>query len=323
MTTLISVVIPTFKRPALLDRCLQALALQDFDPNAYEIIVANDRPSEAMREVVEKWQTRMQDAPRIRYVPVNGTRGPAAARNRGWQAATGAVIAFTDDDTPALANWLTRGWEAMQEDVIAAWGYVNVPLPINPTDYELDASRLDGAEFVTANCFVRRDALERIGGFDERFTAAWREDSDLFFSLSRLGRIAYAPGAVVVHPVRPAYWGVSVQQQRKVQFDALLYKKHPRLYRLKIRAAPPWNYYAIISALLIGVIAAASQAPWLSLPAFSLWLALTLRFCLRRLRATSRSWKHLAEMLLTSVAIPPLAVFWRLAGAVKFRVPFI
>ena len=43
------------------------------------------------------------------------------------------------------------------------------------------------AEFVTANCFCRREVLEAVGGFDERFTAAWREDSDLHFRLLDTG----------------------------------------------------------------------------------------------------------------------------------------
>src|SRR5207244_12953942 len=59
-----------------------------------------------------------------------------------------------------------------------------------------------------------------------------------------------APDAVVVHPLRPASWGVSLRQQRKSMFNALLYKKHPRLYREKIQAAPPWHYYGIVGALL-------------------------------------------------------------------------
>jgi hypothetical protein len=53
-----------------------------------------------------------------------------------------------------------------------------------------------------------------------------------------------------------------------------------------------------------------------------LWTAFTAQFCARRLRGTSHCPAHLAEMVLTSIAIPPLAVYWRLRGAVKFRVVF-
>ena len=78
---------------------------------------------------------------------------------------------------------------------------------------------------------------------DERFSAAWREDSDLHFTLLlHGGQIDRVPSALVVHPVRPARWGVSLNQQRKSLFNALLYKKHPRLYRQRIRPWPPWDY---------------------------------------------------------------------------------
>ena len=55
-------------------------------------------------------------------------------------------------------------------------------------------------------------------------------------------RLVRVPEATVVHAVRPAQWGVRVRQQRKNLFNALLYKKHPVLYRRKIQAAPPITY---------------------------------------------------------------------------------
>jgi len=167
-----------------------------------------------------------------------------------------------------------------------------------------------------------RDALERIGGFDERFTAAWREDSDLQFSILRAGgRVMRADTALVVHPVRPAPWGVSISQVRKSHFDALLYKKHADYYRTRI-AATPWNYYLIVAALAVTVLAALAGRPGISAAAGTLWLILTLAFAARRLRATSLRPAHVAEMLWTSIVIPPLAVAWRLYGACKFRVAF-
>jgi GT2 family glycosyltransferase len=324
MNPAVSVVIPTFRRPDLLERCLIAVANQDLDRRDYEIIVVNDGPDAVTRYLVESRRQRMAAGPRIRYLAMPARCGPAAARNRGWRAAAGNIVAFTDDDTIPERQWLREGRAALGPDLVAVWGRVRVPVSPVATDYERDASRLDNAEFVTANCFVRKSALLAVGGFDERFRAAWREDSDLFFSLlERAGRVAPAPRAVVVHPVRPAQWGVSLAQQRKVLFDALLFKKHPRLYREKIRPAPPWAYYATVLSLLAGLAAFASGAPLVGTLALAAWLMLTARFCWRRLAHTSRAARHVLEMVVTSVAIPPLAVFWRLAGALKFRVPFV
>jgi hypothetical protein len=52
-------------------------------------------------------------------------------------------------------------------------------------------------------------------------------------------------------------------------------------------------------------------------------VALTARFCARRLRHASIAPRHVIEMAVTSALIPPLSVFWRLFGALKFRVVFL
>jgi glycosyltransferase involved in cell wall biosynthesis len=317
----VSVVVPTYRRPDLLGRCLAALGAQDSDPSSYEIIIVDDAASDHTRRQVEVFAATAR--PAVRYVAVTGRHGPAAARNAGWRAARGGIVAFTDDDCIPDGRWLAEGVRAFEGDVHAVTGRVVVPLPESPTDYERDAAGLEGAEFVTANCFCLRPALEAVGGFDERFTAAWREDSDLQFTLIESGRrIGLAPAAVVVHPVRPAPWAVSLNQQRKVFFDALLYKKHPRLYRLRLRRSPPWNYYAIVASLGLAAVSLALGGRTLALASLLIWAALTARFCVRRLRRTSRSPRHVAEMAFTSLLIPPLSIFWRLYGAWRFQVPF-
>jgi glycosyltransferase involved in cell wall biosynthesis len=318
-----SVVVPTYRRPDLLGRCLKALDAQDLDPSAWEVVVADDAADPATRRQVEGFAAAAR-AP-VRYVAVSLRHGPAAARNAGWRAARGEVLAFTDDDCVPAPGWLSAGLSALEKDpgLSAAAGRVVVPLAQRPTDYELDAAGLQDAEFVTANCFCRRRALEAVGGFDERFTAAWREDSDLQFTLLGRGeRVGRVPEAVVVHPVRPARWGVSLLQQRKCLFDALLYKKHPILYKQRIRPGWPWDYYVIVGALGTAAGGALAGSAAVALAGAGVWVALTGRFCARRLRRTSWAPRHVAEMVFTSALIPPLSVSWRLYGAGKFRAVF-
>lgn len=316
-----SVVVPTRGRPQLLNRCLASLVLQRFDPARFEIVVVDDGPDDDTRDVVAGWAAHTSgQGPRITYIPSMGPHGPAAARNHGWRAAQGGIIAFTDDDTIARADWLKNGVRAFEDGVDAVSGRIVMPLSHTPTDYELDAKQLETAEFVTANCFCRRQVLEDLGGFDERFRYAWREDSDLQFRLLDYhANIVYEPKAVMMHPIRPAGWGVSLQQVKKVQFDALLYKKHPTLYRHKIRARPRWDFYLTVAALLACAIAAMLGATGAAAVAGLLWLAMTARFCMQRLKRTSKSPGHVAEMVVTSALIPPLAVFWRAVGAIRFR----
>ncbi len=249
----VSIVVPTYKRPDLLARCLEALLAQDLAPADYEVIIVDDADCIETRDMVQRRAKQARSRGHtVRYLPAKFTQGPAAARNIGVRAARSEVIAFTDDDCIPCTGWLKAGLAALKDGVAGVAGRISVPLEGAPTDYENNASHLAHSEFVTANCFYRRDALLLVGGFDERFTMAWREDSDLIFSLQERGlQFARASDALVVHPVRAARWGVSIGQQRKSLFNALLYKKHPALYRQKVQSGPPWRYYGIVGALLV------------------------------------------------------------------------
>lgn len=327
----LSVVVPTYLRPMLLERCLLALMAQSLPRELFDIVVVDDGHDDLTRDRVQRLASRT-DAPAMRYLRPDAGRGPAVARNAGWRRASGTVVAFTDDDTIPDAHWLARGLEAMVDrpDWVAASGRVQVPrlaLPSHrlhpPTDHEWMTRGLETAEFVTANAFVRREALVRIDGFDERFRRAWREDSDLQFRLQALGPVGRIEQAQVWHPVRPERWGVSLRQQRNVFFDALLYRKHPSLYRSRIRPVPPWDYYAIV-ALTVSAVALMAvgrlEAALLSLAGAALLILMLAR---RRLRHTSHAPRHVLEMVATSAAIPFLSVYWRLRGAWHFRTLFL
>lgn len=317
MTLRVSVVVPTYRRPELLLRCLAALAAQTLDPSEYEVIVADDGADDSTRGSVEAFAGAA--AARIHYRPVRERHGPAAARNEGARAARAPVIAFTDDDCLPDANWLREGLAAIEAGADAAGGRIVVPLPQRPTDFERDTSGLERAEFATANVFCRRAAFEEVGGFEESFTAAWREDSDLHFQLLRAGySVGRAERAVVVHPARAARWGVSLWHQRKTQFNALLRRRHPELCRQRIERFPR-DYFMIVASLVAAPLAYSLGQRTLAAAATAAWFALTARFCARRLAGASRRPSHIAEMIVTSCLIPPLSLFWHLRGIFRFR----
>jgi len=347
----LSVVMPTYRRPDLLARCLGALLAQTLPADRFEVIVVDDGQEDRCREQVERIAAT-PGAPAIRYLRAASGRGPAVARNAGWRTATAPLVAFTDDDTLPDPSWLARGLAAMQAhpDWVAAAGQVRVPsasaggigtatdgdidsdigrdgVPsrrdARPTDHELMTRGLETSEFVTANAFARREVLARIEGFDERFLRAWREDSDLQFRLQAQGPVGRVADALVWHPVRPERWGVSLRQQRNVYFDALLYRKHPAIYRSRIRRVPPWDYYAIVAMAPAALVLTVAGQGAIAAGLLAASAALILRLTARRLRATSRALPHVWEMLCTSAAIPFLSVYWRLRGAWHFRTPFL
>lgn len=326
-TCRVSVVVPTHRRPVLLQRCLAALLAQTLDAEQFEIVVVDDGAEDRVRALVLDLAAR-HEAPALRYLRSAGSQGPAVARNLGWRAAQAPVVAFTDDDTVPEPGWLAAGLAALephpQRPAVA--GQVVVPLPADraPTDHERMTHGLQQAEFVTANAFVRTGALFAVGGFDERFRRAWREDADLQFRLQRsFGPVARCAQARVLHPVREAPWGISLGQQRNTFFDALLYKKHPRLYRERIRRVPPWDYYLIVLATLAAPGLAIAGADGAALAACGVALMLIGRFAWRRLAGADTSLRHVGEMLATSALIPYLSVWWRMRGAWHFRTPFV
>jgi hypothetical protein len=151
----------------------------------------------------------------------------------------------------------------------------------------------------------------------------WREDSDLYFTLLERGyQVRPAAKAIVVHPVRDAPASACLKQHGNLFYDALLYKKHPRLYREKIASAPPLRYYVAVSTFAIAVLAAICGL-WSAAVVFAVaWLLSTAFVIQRRLHGMSPRLPVAAGIIWTSLFIPFLAVYWRLAGSLKHRVAF-
>ncbi|MFO1268305.1 MAG: glycosyltransferase [Rubrivivax sp.] len=172
------------------------------------MVVVDDGRDDATRDLVRQLAARRlsEHQPLLRYLRPARGRGPAQARNIGWGSTMAPLVAFTDDDTVPAPDWLAEGLAAQAHPQwVAAAGQVVVPLLHDraPNDHERMTQGLEAAEFVTANAFVRRGALESVGGFDERFTAAWREGSDLpVRRLLALGPWAAAPSACCTRAAR-------------------------------------------------------------------------------------------------------------------------
>ena len=101
---LISVILPTKDRGPDIDLTLDALLAQDLAAGDYEVLVVDNASSEANARALRRWCDRHPDALRYVHEP---TPGLNRARNAGIAAATGAVIAFLDDDAVPSSDWLT------------------------------------------------------------------------------------------------------------------------------------------------------------------------------------------------------------------------
>jgi hypothetical protein len=94
------------------------------------------------------------------------------------------------------------------------------------------------------------------------------------------------------------------------------------LFRERIHPRWPARYYLLSACLIVAAIFAWMEYVWPALAVLAIWLALTIDFAWRRLKSTRRVAAHVAEMLVTSLAIPFLSIYWRLYGALRFRTLF-
>ncbi|MEJ7560614.1 MAG: glycosyltransferase [Pedobacter sp.] len=320
---LITVVIPTYNRKELLRKCLTCLNDQTLSKDAYEVIVVSDGRDEATETAVVQYAAQCNF--KLRFLSTRKKGGPASARNLGWLQALAPLVAFTDDDCLPKSNWLSEIVSNYNgEHLIAFSGKTVVPMPELVTDFALNTANLETASFITANCACTKAALKKTGGFDESFRAAWREDSDLHFKfLENEINIVKLESAVVVHPVRSARWGVSLFEQNKGRFDALLYSKYPGLFKSNLHV-PILGYYLILLAtglLLHNLFFGGKEIfgwAWATVLVF-----LFGKLIYQRLQNRHKGLSQVAEMIFTSLLIPYLSVYWRIYGAVKYRVFYV
>src|SRR5947207_499564 len=102
----VTVVVPARNAEATLGRALDAIASQRLD-EPWETIVVDDGSSDGTAGIAE-------GAPGDVTVLRAGAAGPAAARNRGAEAARGEMLAFTDADCFPAPGWLAAGLRALE-----------------------------------------------------------------------------------------------------------------------------------------------------------------------------------------------------------------
>jgi len=311
-----SVVVPTVGRPSL--RPLLAALAAGTGPAPEAVVVVDDRPAPATPLDLPEW-------PVLQVVP-GDARGPAAARNAGWRATATPWVAFLDDDVLPPPDWparLAADLAGLPAAVAGSQGRVRVPLPADrrPTDWERVTAGLAEARWATADMAFRRRALVRVGGFDERFGRAYREDADLALRLLAAGAELVGGDREVTHPVRPEPRWASVPAQRGNADDALMARLHGRDWRE--RAGAPrgrFRRHLAVSGLgataLLGLV---TRSRALTLVGGVGWLAGTAEFAAARIAPGPRTAGEVARMLATSVAIPPAAVAHRLRGELAHR----
>lgn len=222
----IDVVIPTWNRAALLRRALDSLLAQNYPADRYCIIVVDDGSTDETWSALEA--LRANDA-RLAVIRANHS-GPYNARNEGWRAGRGDIVAFTDDDCAADRNWLAEIARGLaRSEVVAVQGRtLTVPELKTPLTHQIVVPR-PNTIYETCNIAYRRDILASIGGFEPDLF--YTGDSLLGAAASALGRIAFAPDMLVIHPPRPRHFLGRNEWYQWLEGARLLQRKHPGFFR--------------------------------------------------------------------------------------------
>ena len=271
VTPTISVVIPTYRRPALLRRCLQSLAEQDLEPDTFEVVVVDDGSGDETVDVLRA------AAANVRGLAQPQNAGPAAARNRGIQEARGRLVVFLDDDIAAAPDLLSTHArlhdEAGNDELLGVLGRVDwdPSLEVTPFMHWLDRSGLQFAydtwlregpiepaygAFYTCNVSVPRALLVDSGGFDERFPYAAFEDMELAFRLTARGfHMDYRPAARAFHTRAMELSGFCARMERVGESAELMRRAAPEFplddsdLRRRATGAPTrWRYRVAAAA---------------------------------------------------------------------------
>lgn len=204
----VAVLVPVRDRADLLDRALTAMAPGLRDVDAVLVVDSASRTPDVARVAASHGVPCLRvDAP-----------GISRARNAGCDAVEAPVVAFTDDDCRPHPGWTAAYDHAFGTDPELAFAFGRVEPADGPgvpvsvleaTDpYTVHGSPPEERLGHGANMAFRRDALERMGPFDEALGVGGplraAEDTDMFLRLLAAGASgAYLPDAVVVHDRRP------------------------------------------------------------------------------------------------------------------------
>lgn len=222
----VTLVIPAHNAESTLEPCLAAV-VPLLERELSEIVVVNDGSCDRTPEIAARFPVRL----------IHGSgEGPGAARNRGWRTSDAGLIWFVDADCVAESDALPRLRAMLEASECAGVGgtYTNgSPDSLLATliDEEIAVRHRKMGERVdylaTFNVLYRRDALEKVGGFDEQLARA--EDVDLAWRVLRAGgELRFERDSRVAHFHERRLGSYLSTQAANGYWRAWLYGAHPQ-----------------------------------------------------------------------------------------------
>ncbi|MCL2933167.1 MAG: glycosyltransferase [Trichodesmium sp. MAG_R03] len=270
-----SIIIPTYNRLGILEKCLRALESQTYEQpiTQYEVIVVDDGSTD---DTIPWLKANATEFPHLQLWP-QSHQGPAAARNLGIEVARGNFIIFIDSDLVVKDNFLQAHANTLikygeKSNRIFTYGRVINTCNFDfPTLEPYKLTDFSAAFFATGNVAIARHWLIEAGLFDTDFQEYGWEDLELGIRLKKLGlKLVKCPEAVGYHWHPP----FSIDQlprmiEREIQrgkMGVLFYQKH-RTLEVKIMIQMTW-----LHKLLWGGLSLAGRLNEKTMTVFLQWL---------------------------------------------------
>ncbi len=209
----VSIVIPAYNNSKLTYNCLKSILLHT--NGSYEVILVDDNSHE------KEAQELLNKIKNVRIIRNKENSGFIESCNIGAKASRGKYILFLNNDALVTENWLEPLLDVIKRDDVGAvgaklvypdgklqeagaiiwkdasgWNYGRFDDPNKPEyNFVREVDYCSGATLM-----VKREVWEKIGGFDSRFKPAYYEDTDLCFSVRKMGyKVVYQPKSVIIH----------------------------------------------------------------------------------------------------------------------------
>lgn len=193
----ISLIIPAYNEEDYLPACLDAI-MQNVADKALEIIVVDNNSTDGTKDVVSRY-------PGVTYV-FEPNKGITRARQRGFLASRGEILAYVDADTRPPAGWVEQIHEHFERNRKLAC----LSGPYSFYDLSGLRNKISNGWFVAArplygftgymmvggNFAIRRDALTKMGGFDSSIEF-YGEDVDIARRAKKQGKVLFSPRFVM------------------------------------------------------------------------------------------------------------------------------
>ena len=233
----VSIVIPTFNRRSILEKCLKALENQKLNENVdtYEIIVVDDGSTDG----TSLWIKNNKDILKHVILFEQEHSGPALGRNLGVIKSKYEVIIFIDSDLIVLDNFIISHVEKLlssfkrnNKKCFTYGSVINTSNFQNPQSEKYKISDISFAYFATGNVAISKELLLRAGLFDTSFSLYGWEDLELGERLKKLStKLIKCPEAVGFHWHPPFECkqidSLIKQEKERAKMALIFFKKHP------------------------------------------------------------------------------------------------